>query len=71
MKTIENKKGVFILGVSGKRVECMLLDSMGEIKISNPHLTDEEIEAVYSLLSAEIAGIKEQMEMEDSQYIDQ
>ena len=69
MKTLENRKKTFILGGSGKRVECMLLESQEEIKKSNPTLTDEELETVFNLIFTEIEDINRQNKLSEEENL--
>lgn len=64
-KNIENVKERLILGITGSEVNCMLLDSKEDIKASNPHLTDEEVEKAFGVLQILIESTKEQ----DNEYI--
>lgn len=59
-KDIENEKERLILGITGSEVNCMLLDSKEDIKASNPHLTDEEVNKAFEVLQIIIESINEQ-----------
>lgn len=59
-KDIENVKERLILGITGSEVNCMLLDSKEEIKASNPHLTDEDVDKAFEVLQMIIESTKEQ-----------
>lgn len=58
MGKIENIKKTLVLGESGALVKCMLLDSIEEIKVANPKLSDEELAKAYEVLQAEIENLK-------------
>lgn len=68
MEKIKNIKKTLVLGVSGTLVECMLLDSIEEIKEANPKLTSEELAKAYEVLQTEIERIKSEQENEQ-QYL--
>lgn len=64
MKKIENIKKTLVLGESGTLVKCMLLDSIEEIKATNPKLSDEELAKAYEVLQTEIKNVKFEQEHE-------
>lgn len=65
MEKIKNIKKTLVLGESGTLVECMLLDSIEEIKGANPKLSNDELAKAYEVLQSEIKIIRKEQENEE------
>lgn len=59
---IVNETKHLVLGITGSEVKCMLLDSLEQIKKTNPHLTEVEVEQAFEILQREIKRKQEELE---------
>lgn len=57
-----------MLAISGKEFSCKIGDSLAEIKVLNPHLSEDELQTVFNITREQIIEMSEEKLKQNENY---